>query len=287
MKLLPVLLFLTPFLIQSPLGQSSEKRAWREGVVLHPAGGDLQPGQLVKYSEQDDHKVRVKSGKQILTWPRSTVVPYDEEMIPSWVFLRLKDKRQDPASQLSLATNALLLFPDHELSDDIWFSKCDYSEDVEGRATDGKTLNETIGCLRGYLTKHPRGKHKDQAEWRLFQLETEPYEYEGDVEAILRAASRYQEFATEHPNSLYREQALFKLAKRYWMAAEAGDLLVEGARQLKEVEVKQYRRKAAGILENLQQAVNLETRETARVLLYQLTTGRRIYIGSDAWYPGP
>lgn len=290
--------------------------AWQRGILVQPLvveGKDVgETGQMVKYrstiakspSRHDVEAVEVQVGDRQLTEPLWWVVlPYDPAFSPAWVFRYTRVKQPDEnvhgnipldhPDRVRLARDKLALidvvlreFPAHPLGENLWFARVERTAIAEQLETGGKSVSRSEGAILDYLKRFPDGRFKPQAEWRLVQLRTEPYEYEGDAEAILNTISVYEAFLLKHPKTPCSDEIRLRVARMYRMAfaslthpdfAELNGTANQGRAEA-------YRAKAEAIYRQLLQSRNADTMASAQIALFNIRAGRRAYIGANDYW---
>jgi hypothetical protein len=290
--------------------------AWQQGILVQPLiveGKNVgEAGELVKYrstiaqsrSRHDVEAVEVQVGDRQLTeqlwW---VVLPYDPAFSPAWVlrYTRVKQPDEevngniplDHADRVRVARNKSALidtilreFPTHPLSENLWFARIERTAIAEQLETGGKAVSRSERAILDYLKQFPEGRFKPQAEWRLVQLRTEPYEYEGDAESILNSISVYEAFLRKHPKTPCSDEIRLRIAHLYRMAFESltHPDFAEFNRTDDHGPAKAYREKAEAIYRQLLQSRNADTMASAQIALFNIGAGRRGYIGAnDFW----
>jgi hypothetical protein len=268
-----------------------------------------EAGQMVKYrstiaqssSRHDVEAVEVQIGDRRLTEQRWWVVlPYDPAFSPAWVlqYTRVKQPDEDvdgdipgdhvdrvrvARSKAALIDAVLREFPAHPLGENLWFARIERTAIAEQLETGGKTLSRSEVSILDYLKRFPNGRFKAQAEWRLIQLRTEPYEYEGDADDILTSISVYETFLAKHPNTPCSDEIRLRIAYLYRMAFESltHPDFAEFNRGENHRPAKAYRDKAEAIYRQLLQSRNVDTMASAQIALFNIGAGRRGYIGAN------
>lgn len=287
--------------------------AWQRGILVQPLvveGNDLgKTGQVVKFrstitKSPSSHKVEaveVQVGDRQLTeqswW---VVLPYDPAFSPAWVFRYTRVQQPDEdvngnipvehVARLRVAGNKLALidtilreFPTHPLIENLWFTRIKRTAIAEQLESGGKAVARTEASILDYMKRFPTGQFRPQAEWKLVQLRTEPYEYEGDAESLLASFSVYETFLRKHPKTPCSDEIRLRIAYMYRMAFES--LTHPDFTDLNRTEnhgaAKAYRDKAEAIYRQLLQSRNADTMASAQIALFNIGAGRRGYIGAN------
>jgi len=171
---------------------------------------------------------------------------------------------------------------------------CQYVQDYHIQLTAGKNVGPIIEVIKQFLREFPNSKHCEALEWQLFKLETEPYEYEGDVPMIESSIKYYEGFLAAHPVSQYREEAQLQIALLSRMAyesiaegmypAKVGGVKIDpNSKTYTESDGQEFIDRAKKIYKRLLDSENVKTRERARVAQYNIRHGRRGYVNSNDW----
>jgi outer membrane protein assembly factor BamD (BamD/ComL family) len=250
------------------------------------AGEFGEPGQVVEVVRKADGKFAFQLEGLHFERRRSWLFPFDAEITPSMVFVhltRMISKRWstgDSRHGYLLAKNVSELFPEHNLHEELLALQCWFSIGFDANEYDGKRHPTALPCLEEYRATYPNGRYLDQVQWELFRLETDPYEYEGYVPGILESVEAYEQFLVKYPDSPYSGDAQLKIARLYSMAAESAESEANTSTE----ESRTFREKASEVYRSLLKSEDVKTRETARVMLYQLEQGLRSYINPNSWF---
>jgi hypothetical protein len=273
-----------------------------KGLLLKPlkdAKGAVEPGLLVQYmaSIRTPGAVNVTAlGRQFPDVPGNQVMPFDPDAAMCWVYLQLKEVRGDPEYRFLLARNVLAAVTAHPLREDLLALHCLNARD-HFRQPAGAKAGPPLALCRQYLSDYPRGSHRDEIEWLICRLETEPLEYEGDVPLLEVSIGRFERFLWQHPRTSNRSKIQLQLAALNRQAYESlSRILAEKKSQVtgftdgkgKQVnysdkEAKAFLDRARTLYRDLAAGPDAQTRATARLALFNIENGRRMNSAPMDW----
>lgn len=216
---------------------------------------------------------------------RGQVIPLDDSFTPARAYVWMKEHHLERLRSNSEAFHHRYLlcheltqrFPDHELAETFGAMACDHYADWERLRTMGKTdWSGSITTISRYLTRYPNGKNAARLRFKRFELQTDPYEYEGSTRLILQNIERYQEYLVNRSEPGNLDLVRAKLARLYAMAFECFPESNERERQW-------VRSKALKLYGQLAISDDLDVRQRAQVAIFNLEHGRRVYSGPNHW----
>jgi len=285
-------------ILLTPMAISSEKQ---KGILIYSIKRDkdivAEAGKTVEYSpgKRAGRLVIEINGKEYEDIPDYHVIPFDSEFSMSRIYIKLTDSHPNAVEYCyMLSKNTLESFPSHPLREEVFVLLCQYVQDYHIQLTAGKNVGPIIEVIKQFLREFPNSKHCEALEWQLFKLETEPYEYEGDVPMIESSIKYYEGFLAAHPVSQYREEAQLQIALLSRMAyesiaegmypAKVGGVKIDpNSKTYTESDGQEFIDRAKKIYKRLLDSENVKTRERARVAQYNIRHGRRGYVNSNDW----
>jgi hypothetical protein len=272
-----------------------------KGMLLKPlkdAKGVAEPGLVVTYlpSARTPGAMHVTAaGRQFQDVPGDQVMPFDPDAAVCWAYLQLKEGRGDPEYRFQLARNVLVAVPIHPLREDLLALHCLNARDYF-RTPAGAKSGPPLALARQYLSDYPRGSHRDEIEWLICRLETEPLEYEGDIPRLEASIGRFDRFLWQHPRAANRSEIQLLLAALNRQAYESlSRTLAEKKTQVagftdgkgkivnfSEKEARAFLERAKTLYRELA-AADPQTRATARMALFNIEHGRRLTSAPLDW----
>ena len=274
-----------------------------KGMLLQPlkdAKGAVEPGLVVTYlpSARTPGAVHVTAaGRQFQDVPGDQVMPFDPDAAICWAYLQLKEGRGDAEYRFLLAKNVLAAVPTHPLREDLLALHCQNARDYFRSPTTGAKTETPLALCRQYLSDYPRGSHRDEIEWLICRLETEPLEYEGDVPLLEASIGRFDRFLWQHPRTSKRSEIQLNLAELNRGAYES--LIREMAEKKSQVvgfsdgkgkivnystkEAQAFLERARTVYRELAAGADTQTRATARLALFNIEHGRRLASAPADW----
>lgn len=292
-----VFLLLIVFLF-TPMARALEKQ---KGILIYSIEKNkeviVEAGKAVTYSPAKKARRLVIeiNGKQYEDIPDYYVIPFDPEFSMSRVYIQLTESHPNAVEyRYMLAKNALEAIPSHPLREEVFALFCQYAKDYHIQHTHGKKVRPVTEIIKQFLQEFPNSMHREALEWQLFKLETEPYEYEGDVPTIETSIERYESYIESHPDSRYTGEAQLRIAFLNRMAYESlkegiypakigGVRIDRDSKMYTESDKQDFIERAKQIYKQLLRNESLEMRERARVALYNIEHGRRGYINPNDW----
>jgi hypothetical protein len=273
-----------------------------KGMLLKPlkdAKGAVEPGLVVTYlpSARTPGTLNVTAlGRQFPDVPGDQLMPFDADAAMSWAYLQLKEDRGDSEYRFLLAKNVLAAVPVHPLREDLLALHCLNARDYY-RQPSGAKSGPPLALCRQYLSDYPRGSHRDEIEWLICRLETEPLEYEGDIPLLEASIGRFDRFLWQHPRTSNRNEIQLQLAALNRQAYESlSRTLAEKKSQVagftdgkgKQVnystkEAQAFLDRARTLYRELAAGGAPQTRATARVALFNIEHGRRLTSAPMDW----
>jgi hypothetical protein len=273
-----------------------------KGMLLKPlkdAKGAAEPGLAVQYlpSARTPGAVNVTAlGRQFPDVPGDQVMPFDPDVAVCWVYLQLKGRRGDPEHRFLLAKNVLAAVPAHPLREDLLALHCLNARDYY-RQPSGARTGPPLALCRQYLSDYPRGSHRDEIEWLICRLETEPLEYEGDLPLLEASIGRFDRFLWQHPRSANRSEIQLQLAALNRQAYESLQRAMADKKSQvvgfpdgkgKQVnysakESQAFLDRARSIYRELAAGTDAEKRAMARLALFNIEHGRRLTSAPMDW----
>ncbi len=247
-----------------------------KGLLLQPlkdAKGAVEPGLVVTYlpSARTPGAVHVTAaGRQFQDVPGNQVMPFDPDAAVCWAYLQLKEGRVDPEYRFLLAKNVLAAVPTHPLREDLLALHCQNARDHFRSPTNGVKTGTPLALCRQYLSDYPRGSHRDEIEWLICRLETEPLEYEGDVILFEASINRFDRFLWQHPRAANRSEIQIQLA----------DLNREAYESLKR-EMAEKKSQVVGFSDGKGKIVNYSVKEAQAFLERARTVYRELAASND------
>ena len=243
-----------------------------------------RPGDILKYTDSREGTWLHTSDGKVKVY-RNQFTPLDPVFTPARAYIWLKEHppqrsrdNPEPFGERFLLCQALTeRFPNHELAENFQSMACDFYAQSQRIKTWGKTdWKDSIAVIDEYLAKYPNGPNADRLHFKRFRLANDPYEYEGSTRLILQQIERYQDYLVSHPNSEVADSVRSELARLYAMAYECFP-------ESNEKERRWVRSKALKLYRQLAKSEDLETRQRARIALFNLEHNRRIYSGPNDW----
>jgi hypothetical protein len=273
-----------------------------KGLLLQPlkdAKGAVEPGLVVQYmaSVRTPGAVNLTAlGRQFPDVPGSQVMPFDPEAAMCWAYLQLKEGRGDAEYRFLVAKNLLAAVPAHPLREDLLALHCLNARDYS-RQPSGAKAGPPLALCRQYLSDYPRGSHRDEIEWLICRLDTEPLEYEGDLPLLESSIGRFERFLWQHTRTANRSEIQLHLAALNRQAYESlSGALAEKKSQVvgftdgkgKQVnysakEAQAFLERARTIYRELAAGADAQTRATARLALFNIENGRRMTSAPMDW----
>lgn len=273
-----------------------------KGMLLKPlqdAKGAVEPGLVVTYlpSARTPGAVHVTAaGRPFQDVPGDQVMPFDPDAAVSWTYLQLKEGRGDVEYRFLLAKNVLAAVPAHPLREDLLALHCRDARDYY-RTPAGAKSGPALALCRQYLSDYPRGSHRDEIEWLICRLETEPLEYEGDIPLLEASIGRFDRFLWQHPRASNRSEIQLRLAALNRQAYESlsrtlalkktqvagfadrkGKIVNYSAK-----EAQAFLERARAIYRELAAGADPQTRAASRVALFNIEHGRRLTSAPMDW----
>jgi hypothetical protein len=292
----PFVCFLTLFVGFQPSLSSPPER----GILVSPIktnGGYVgEAGQIVNYSYVDSRKLDIwvtLNDTMRFNVFEHYVIPYDSIFSPSRIYLLLledpfqvigtQDIIQQARFRYTLTKNACQQFPSNPLHEYFCAQLVRYTTEYFNEEK-GKPM-QAIAAAKAYLQEFPRGKFKDEVEWRLIQLENQVYEYEGFAAEPLAQMRVYEGYLGKNPKSQVADQIKLHLAYLCRVITESldDDLEKNAPDGFVKEDIQKYREKALGIYHQLLGSNDQTVRETARVAIYNIEHGRTAYVGATDW----
>ena len=300
---------LTKLFLIVVLGLIAESHAGsfdNKGILKYPVKqkGETsgEPGQTVHSMLSDSsrrHGVFPRidlqlNGEILRNIPNYRIIPYDSTFSMSRAYLLLQqegpvwshDVQKEVKYRYLLANNILEAFPAHPLYEEVFALLCDYAKKYESYKTYGMTrYRGPIALLKAYLRRYPDGTHRDRLEWKLVQLQHHIYEFEGVAKGPMSQAQAFENYLSANPKSKVANDIKLMIAKLYRIAHEC----VEYAKEqniragFTEADGERFLERSLGIYEELLESEEVETRETARVALYNIRHNRRVSLNSNEW----
>ena len=266
------------------VGAREKRRGLLPSPDLRQGSIDAKPGDIVEFTDSEDG-IWIFTNQGKVEVYRDEIIPLDKDFTPSRVFIWLDQNRPKVTREAAAAFYQRFLlckaiaerFPAHELAEEFAARACDNFVKSEGIRTMGKTSwEDSVGVIDDYLLRYPGGKHASRLHFKRFELKTDPYEYEGSVRLILQTIEQYQGYLVAHSDSREINAVRMKLARLYAMALESFP-------KSQQKERNWVRGKALKLYRKASQDGDLETRQRAKVALYNLEQGRRIYFNPNDW----
>lgn len=277
------LLFTIVGLASAAVGQEQGK-----GYVLrtltHNGKAVAQPG--------DIHDLKVGEHGTWLQTPTANVnlrgdeiIPLDRAFTPARAYIwllehppsRIRSRHYEALERFKLCQSLIKRYPRNELHEPLMALSCDYYFSYERATTMGKTDWEaTLRILDAYLRTYPSGSNAGRLHFKRFELTHDLYEYEGSTQLILTQIELYQGYLVANQDSDVIDDVRLKLARLYRLAYEC--FPKDNVKEKKWVLSK-----ATKLYRELLQSRDLETRQRARIALYNIREGRRTYAGVNDW----
>lgn len=296
--------YVLPFVLLLSLPAAAAGPA--KGLLLKPlkdAKGAAEPGLVVTYmsSARTPGTVNVTAaGRQFQDVPGGQVMPFDSDVAMCWVYLQLKEGQGNMGTieyRFLLARNILAAVPTHPLREDLLALHCQNARDYFRSPTTGAKTGTPLALCRQYLSDYPRGSHRDEIEWLICRLETEPLEYEGDVPLLAASIDRFDRFLWQHPRAANRSEIQLQLAALNRQAHESlSRTLSEKKSQVagysdgkgkivnySAKEAQAFLERARAIYRELAAGADPQTRAAARVALFNIENGRRLTSAPADW----
>ena len=276
------------------LTRLASAQRWEPGLLLTPFADSTgkyfgQAGDTIRYRDPPGRPVGFDIDFNGRVFSRVFLVrlaSLGAAFTPHYIYYLLDEPEQlladEPKDQLGrrveLAAAAQRLFPNHPYRQYFAAFACHALHDQEADETGGKTgWTKTRACLDGYLRDFPRGRDRDELEWLKETLSNSTYEYEGDPEAPVAEATAFRAYLQTHPRTRVRPEIELEIARRYSIAYEI--LREEPPPQgLTMKEGERFRIFADSLYSSLTRSPDLRVANRAEVALFNLRSGRRIYI---------
>jgi hypothetical protein len=239
-----------------------------------------EPGQVVQYRSIDAEQRRIEvevDGEAFDIRHDYAVIPLDPGYAPSRAYLLLKEGHPgDPGKESHyeyrylLARNVLEAFPGHPLADELTQLLCKATADYEAFRTDGKYWDAALTCYRRYLAEFPQGAYRDVMTWQLERPRT--YEYEGYVGPMIEHVREHEAFLERHPDTAVRIEVQLAIGYLLLRAFDAWQDATDDRERggYDRDDSFGFLQEARAVYRELLQGDDAETREQARVRLYEI-----------------
>ncbi|MCE5210443.1 MAG: hypothetical protein LLG40_02680 [Deltaproteobacteria bacterium] len=288
---IPVLLVFSFFTIL--LFSASLQAAFfpQKGILIYPIEKEkkwlAEPGKIAFVKNYNSIKKLVDLEIDGVLYPGVKsyyIIPFDPDFSVSKIYISIlniddllfsNDKNEEVRYRYFLSRNICIAFPNHPLFEDIHYYVCKLSAKYESEfeSNEGKRpLVKTMSHIEDHLKKFPKGRYKDELEWRLILLKNHVYEYEGETEEPIKHAQIFSEFLKKNPNSKVKSEIQLHIAKLYRIIYEYSNTDKQNLKIQAE-----YKEKAIKMYKKILVSGNLVSREIARVALYNIAHNRYAY----------
>jgi hypothetical protein len=273
---------------------------WQAGILLTPFPDSTgkyhgQAGDAIRYRDTKARgggfDIELEGDTFRGVW-EVRLTPPGESFAPFYIYHLLESAdelsggkpEETSRRRLNLAVVAQRLFPQHEYGEHFAAFACRAQEDVTTKEEWGKLgYPSAVACIDTYLRNFPRGRDHDSMEWLRAKLLYSVYEYEDQVELVLGEAAAFRAFLLSHPTSRVKPDIEFTIAKRYAIASEILRLVSPDSSQTKltKSDAPKYQAQADELYAALARSPLPGVAARARIALFNLRSGRRIYINPN------
>ncbi len=259
-------------------------------------------GQIVNYSEN-----KVRNGyiigiddKKFGNIGSYGIIPCDPGFTMSWLYLLVSRNEIFEIIQMKdLIKSILSTFPSHPLYEEIFavlllerggykYGRLDLLEIIASPeelkvSKDEKSEDKYISAIcELYLKKFPDGKYKDIFHWLSFYFANKPYEIEGSPKVAIEQAQTYEQYLSEHKESKASDEIKLKIAESYIIAYEC--LEYGESEGFPKDMGRNFLEKSLNLYRELAENSDLKIRESAKIALYNIGHGKRIYFNPNGWH---
>lgn len=280
------------------LSESIDAQIAQRGILIFPlekVGKRVgSPGQMIAFSFSDSTKDLATlwiDGKLFSNEHASGIIPFDSVFAPARVLLYLTshenpiwshDIVEEAKCRYLLVKSACELFSFHHAYEELFALYCKYTAEYEHVSSDGKGQPSlAMAAATEYLRKFPGGRHRDEIEWQLLQLQHEVYEYEGFAETPRSQLIAYESFLSQHDISSVRNRVMLEMAYLCRVIYEClqADLEKNLPDGFVASDIQKYRSKAIDIYRRLASSSDPQLQRLAIVAIYNIEHNRTVYTG--------
>ncbi|HGE69677.1 TPA: hypothetical protein ENX78_02505 [Candidatus Poribacteria bacterium] len=259
-------------------------------------------GQIINYSENKEKNGYIIEVEDKIFGGIGSygIIPCDPDFAMSWLYLLVSKNEIFEIMQMKdLIKSILSTFPTHPLYEEIFasivlerggykYGRLDLLEVIASPeelkiAKDEKSEDKYISAIcEIYLNKYPQGKYRDIFHWLAFYFTNKPYEIEGSPKVAIEQAGLYENYLSEHKESKASDEIKLRIAESYIIAYEC--LKYGESEGYQENKGDEFLKKSIALYKELSENNDLKIRESAKIALYNISHGKRIYFNPNGWH---